>query len=190
MKLSKFIASIVISLFISATNAASDGCSTTTSMADIPADRLEAYKKAQAIINGNIAKGTQEYYQELFDSAKYIYVGRVKFILDKSDRAEEAKKDDSRFVYVKISKGWKSGKVRDIRLRIPKQPPLCDSRYSYKLKEKKSYLFFENRKGLITALSINSKTNQDRFSAEAIKLFGESDWYYSRNTTIHYNSKK
>ncbi len=190
MKHLKFFSASLALLFATTVHAASDNCSPAVPIADIPPDRLEAYQKAQLIIHGDNSKGSQGYYQELFDSSRYIYIARVKLILEKSDRADEAKKDDARFAYVKVSKGWKSGKVRDVRLRIPKQSPLCDPRYNYKLKEKLSYLFFENRKGLITALPINKKTNQDKLAAEAIALLGESDWYYSRNTTIHYNSKK
>jgi hypothetical protein len=172
--------------FIQATLA----CSLQSNVPDLPPGKMPAYKKAQAIINsGNPAKGTTNYYQELYDRSKYIYVGRVTLLLDRSDRADEAKADDSLFAYIKISKGWKSGKVRDIRLKIPKDGPLCNHRYAYQLKEKQRYLFFENRKGLITALPIVNNPTSDHFSTAAIKQYGRSDWYYSRNTTIHYNSQ-
>ncbi len=169
-------------------------CSTTSeqpkTLPDLPPDRLEAYKKAQAIIHqGKYKKGTPGFYQELFDTARHVYIGRISLILEKSDRADESKKDDASYAYVKVSKGWKSGKVRDVRLRVPKQEVLCDPRYSYRLKEKQRYLFFESRKGLITALPIDSKIADNRYAAQAIKYYGQSDWYYSRNTTIHYNSQ-
>jgi hypothetical protein len=191
MKFQILLSAAVVTVLFTLASSPVIACNAVPQTIDLPPDRLEAHKKAQAIINRDKpVKGSNEYYQELYQASRHIYVGRVKLILDKSDRADEAKKDDSLYAYVKISKGWKSGKVRDVRLRIPKDEPLCDPRLQYQLKEKLKFLFFENRKGLITALPLNKNTTADQYAAEAIEFFGQSDWYYSRNTTIHYNSKR
>lgn len=165
-------------------------CVLPTDLKQIPPDKREAYKKALLIVDQQpINKGTDKYYQELYDSSKYIYIGRVSIVLSKNEQLADRNKIDSKLAYVTVSKGWKNGKVKKIKLKIPDEQESCEQLYSYNLKAKSTYLFFESHKKLITALPLDKKLDFDNYGADGLSYLGKSDWYYSRNSTIHYSNK-
>jgi len=182
------IYSIIINFVVYGTTHA---CSiVTTNPTDIPPDRLRAYNKAKSILaDQSVIKGSNAFYDKLYDSSKYIYVGNVSTILSKNEQITDSKNVDSNLAYIKVSKGWKKGKVRNLQLKFPDEQSTCANSYAYKLETKLSYLFFENHRGLLTALPLNKKSDSNNWGAKAIAYYGEVDWYYSRNSNIHYTNK-
>ena len=136
-----------------------------------------------------INKGSREYYQQLYDSSKYIYVGRITLILSKTEQLADSKDVDSELAYVTVSKGWKNGKVKKLQLKLPEMKSDCTNLYQYKLKEKKAYVFFESQRELIHALPLDKYSDLDELGSKALTFLGESDWYYARNSDIHYSPK-
>jgi len=186
--LKRLICSIFISFIVCGTTQA---CSIiTTNPTNIPPDRLEAYNKAKSFLaDQSVIKGSNAFYDKLYDSSKYIYVGKVSTVLSKNEQIADSENIDSNLAYIKVSKGWKKGKVRNLQLKFPDEQSTCANLYTYKLEARLSYLFFENHRGLLTALPLNKKSDSNNWGAKAIAYYGDVDWYYSRNSNIHYANK-